>query len=56
VRGWTSEIFWMPIQYVRIGVQYTGYEKYNGASHNYDGAGRNASDNNSLFFYLWAAY
>ena len=56
VRGWTTEIFWMPIQYLRIGVQYTGYEKYNGASHNYDGAGRNASDNNSLFFYLWAAY
>jgi hypothetical protein len=56
IRGWTSEVFWMPIQYVRIGLQYTGYGTYNGRSHNYDGAGRNASDNNSLFLYLWGAY
>jgi hypothetical protein len=56
IRGWTSEVFWMPLQYVRIGLQYTGYGKYNGRSHDYDGAGRNASDNNSLFLYLWGAY
>ena len=56
VRGWTYEAFWTPIQYVRIGFQYTAYGKYNGASHNYDGSGRNASDNNSLFFYVWGAY
>ena len=56
VRGWTYEAFWTPIQYVRVGLQYTRYDKYNGASRNYDGAGRNASDNNSLFFYVWAAY
>jgi hypothetical protein len=56
VRGWTYEVFWTPIQYLRLGVQYTVYDKYNGASHNYDGFGRNASDNNSLFFYVWGAY
>lgn len=56
IRGWTSEVFWTPIQYVRIGVQYTAYDKYNGASHNYDGSGRNASNNNSLFLYVWGAY
>jgi len=56
VRGWTSEVFWTPVQYLRLGVQYTVYDKYNGASHNYDGFGRNASDNNSLFFYVWGAY
>jgi len=56
VRGWTYEAFWTPTQYVRIGFQYTAYGKYNGASHNYDGSGRNASDNNSLFFYVWGAY
>lgn len=55
-RGYTLEAFFMPIQYLRIGAQYTGYSRYNGASHNYDGFGRNASDNNSLFVYLWAAY
>lgn len=56
VRGWTQEVFWMPVQYLRIGAQYTAYTKYNGAARDYDGSGRNARDNNSIFFYLWGAY
>ncbi len=48
--------FVTPVQYLRIGLQYTMYDRYNGASHNYDGAGRNASDNDSLFLYFWGAY
>jgi hypothetical protein len=55
-RGWTYEAFWTPIQYMRVGVQYTTYSRFNGASNNYDGLGRNARDNNSLFLYVWAAY
>lgn len=55
-RGWTLEAFWMPLQYLRVGLQYTGYSRYNGAASNYDGFGRNASDNDSLFLYLWGAY
>ena len=55
-RGMTFEAFWTPIQYVRIGAQYTAYNRFNGASENYDGFGRNARDNNSLFLYIWAAY
>ncbi len=55
-RGVTLEAFWTPVQYVRIGAQYTAYSRFNGASTNYDGFGRNARDNNSLFLYLWAAY
>lgn len=55
-RGMTLEAFWTPVQYVRIGAQYTVYSRYNGASQNYDGFDRNAHDNNSLFLYLWAAY
>lgn len=55
-RGWTTEAFWTPIQNLRLGIQYTGYGVFNGASSNYDGAGRNASDNNTLFLYGWMAY
>lgn len=55
-RGATVEGFWMPIQNIRIGLQYTAYSKYNGARTNYDGFGRNARDNDSLFLYAWAAY
>jgi hypothetical protein len=40
---------------VRVGLQYTGYSKFDGASSNYDGSGRNASDNNTLFGFLWVA-
>jgi hypothetical protein len=54
--GLTYEVFWMPKQNVRIGAQYTVYNKFNGATHNYDGAGRNASDNNTLFGYVWFAF
>jgi len=55
-RGLTYEAFWTPVQYARVGVQYTAYSKFNGASSNYDGFGRNAVDNNTLFFYVWGAY
>ncbi len=54
--GITYEAFWIPKQNVRIGAQYTAYSKFNGASDNYDGFGRNASDNNTLFGYIWFAY
>lgn len=55
-RGVTLETFWMPIQFLRVGAQYTAYSRFNGASANYDGFGRNASDNNTLFLYTWVAH
>ena len=44
-----------PFANVRVGLQYTIYDTFDGASTNYDGMGRNASDNNTLFLFLWAA-
>jgi len=41
---------------LRLGAQYTRYTKYNGAASNYDGAGRNASDNNTLFLFAWTSF
>ena len=55
-QGWTLEAFWTPLQNVRLGAQYIMYEKYNGAAQNYNGFGRNARDDNSLFIYAWFAY
>jgi hypothetical protein len=55
-RGLTYEAFWMPWQHVRVGAQYTVYSVFNGASSNYDGFGRNASDNNTLFLYAWYSF
>src|SRR6267378_7696137 len=44
-----------PFANARVGLQYTVYTKYDGASINYDGTGRNASDNNTLYLFLWLA-
>ena len=41
---------------LRLGIQYTAYGKFNGARHNYDGAGANAADNNALRVFTWAAF
>ena len=40
---------------LRAGVQYTLYTKFDGASSNYDGTGRNASDNNTVRVFVWTA-
>jgi len=53
---WIPEIFWTPIQNIRVGLQYYKFTEYNGSSANYDGNGRNASDNNTAFLYVWGAY
>jgi len=38
-----------PIQNLDLAVQYTGYTRFNGAGTNYDAAGRNANDNNTVY-------
>lgn len=37
---------------LRLGVQFVGYTRFNGASSNYDGFGRNARDNNTIYTFL----
>ena len=54
--GITLEGFWTPVQYIRVGMQFTAYNKFNGVSSNYDGFGRNAKDNDTLRFYVWGAF
>lgn len=41
---------------LRLGVQYTAYTQYNGARRDYDGAGRNAADNNTLYLFAWTTF
>lgn len=40
---------------MRIGLQFTHYTKFDGAGKNYDGSGRNASDNDTLRLFTWFA-
>jgi hypothetical protein len=48
-----AEVDWLPRRDVRLTLQYTAYTTFNGAGSNYDGFGRNAKDNNTLYFVLW---
>jgi hypothetical protein len=64
--GWSLELNYIPFNYggpnfwpwlnVKFGLQYVHYNKFDGATLNYDGAGRNAGDNNTLFAYAWFAF
>ena len=52
-RGYTAQFAFRPVQNIDLSVNYTGYTKFNGGSTNYDGANRNASDNNTVYVALW---
>jgi len=51
--GYIAQFGYWPVQNIDIDVAYTGYLKFNGAATNYDGAKRNASDNNTIYMALW---
>jgi hypothetical protein len=55
-RGWLSEFDYVPWQNVKLLLQFVRYTKFNGGSTNYDGAERNAGDNNTLYALLWFAF
>ncbi|HET9088300.1 MAG TPA: hypothetical protein VFN53_12325, partial [Acidobacteriaceae bacterium] len=52
-KGYIAQFGYWPVQNIDISVAYTGYVKFNGATTNYDGAHRNASDNNTTYIALW---
>ncbi len=54
--GWIAQWTWLPAMNVQVTAQYTWYDKFNGRSSNYDGSGRNASDNDTLFVALWVLW
>jgi hypothetical protein len=64
--GYTLELDYIPFNYggpswwpwlnMKLGLQYVHYNRFNGAISNYDGAGRNASANDTLFAFTWFAF
>jgi hypothetical protein len=52
-KGWVAEINYLPWLNTKLALQYTKYTQFNGASDNYDGFGRNASDNDTTYLLLW---
>jgi hypothetical protein len=52
-RGWSGELLYLPLPQLQLSLRYTAYSQFNGSGTNYDGFGRDASDNNSLFLLAW---
>ncbi len=64
--GWIFELAYLPFSHggpsfspwlnFRIGLQYTHWTKFDGATTNIDGMGRNANANNTFFVYAWTMF
>ncbi|MCO5412327.1 cytochrome C [Ralstonia mojiangensis] len=52
-QGLILELDYLPHPQVRLALQYTWFLKFNGARTNYDGNGRNAADNNTIYLLGW---
>ncbi len=66
-KGWIFELDYLPFintqplsfwpwAQVKLSLQYVAFTKFNGASRNFDGFGRDASENNTLFLLAWFAF
>jgi len=47
--GYIANFSYWPWQNLQLAAQYTGYTRFNGGTTNYDGSGRNASANNTVY-------
>ncbi len=54
--GFLLQANYLPWERCKFALQYVIYDKFNGSSSNYDGFGRDASDNNTLYFLVWVAF
>jgi hypothetical protein len=54
--GFIGELDFNPWQNTRLGVQYVAYDKFNGGKTGYDGFGRRASGNNTLYLLAWIVF
>jgi hypothetical protein len=55
-RGFVLEADYFPWYNTRFSAQYVLYSRFNGAASNYDGFGRNASDNDTLYLNAWLMF
>lgn len=54
--GYIAELNYLPWLNTKLQLQYVGYEKFNGLKMNYDGSGRDASNNNTLYGLVWVNF
>lgn len=52
-RGYILELDYLPFLNTKLQLQYVGYTRFNGSGTDYEGSGRSASDNNTLYLLVW---
>jgi hypothetical protein len=55
-RGYILQATYLPWQNTQFTLEYVGYDKFNGSSNNYNGSGRDASDNNTIYLAAWFVF
>jgi hypothetical protein len=55
-KGFVFQGVWVFKEKYQFSLQYTIYDKFNGSGTNYDGFGRDASDNNTLYLLAWLMF
>ena len=51
--GFIYQIEYLPWYNTKFSIQYVTYSKFNGSPTNYNGAGRSATDNNTIYLLAW---
>lgn len=51
--GFIAQLEYLPWYNTKFALQYVAYNKFDGSKSNYDGIGRSASDNNTLYLLVW---
>lgn len=54
--GLIAQAGYWPVQNIELLASFTHYEKFDGARTDYNGAGRNAADNDTAYFLLWMVF
>ncbi len=55
-RGFIAELDFVPWYNTKLSIHYTVYNRFNGSKNDYDGFGRDASDNNTLYVNAWLMF
>ncbi|MFA5047211.1 MAG: hypothetical protein WC542_14900 [Paludibacter sp.] len=54
--GFIFELEYLPWYNTKFATQYVAYQKFDGSSTNYDGMGRNAGNNNTIYLLAWLTF
>lgn len=54
--GFIFQLEYLPWYNTKFATQYVAYQKFDGSSANYDGMGRNASNNNTIYLLAWLTF